>query len=354
YGGFVLFLSAINENTIFVRLKFNPTESLLRIPSMSSNYRDGEIMTIILDKEQAFNLMQCSYKAPRKSPDLTGTHLSGSDSFGVITGSCNNYLPNVIVCAEEKNTDYISDMALPLETYGRYFIIFERGTRTSDTRLAIVISSEPNTTIRVDQSDKYIVSMLDPGTRILLHNFPKEHYALRASKPCACYLMLPSTCGKIAFGDGSLTVVPPNELFFNIYMWSFQTETYTPDMQTYVILIVHKWYINSTQINDTFIHNKFVVSWNKVMGNNDWLVGAIQLEGGTHIAHLTSSLYKFGCYIYVSSEGFGFISSAGFILASINTDFKKCIATNGTDRYDYIDNDCDGRIDEEIKNDIGS
>ncbi|KAH9509690.1 hypothetical protein Btru_044257, partial [Bulinus truncatus] len=247
-----------------------------------------------------------------------------------------------------------TDMILPLETYGRHFVVIEREVQTSTNRYAVVVTSEANTTVQIVETVvHHKVVIKDAAASYALYSFPNRHYFILTDKPCSCYLVLPSPCRETDFGDGSVTVVVPNELFFNLYMWSFQTDGYSENLQTYVIFVANNWYRNKIQLNETLLQDKYDVIWSKVMGTADWVVGWVHVQGGgSHFAALTSSLHRFGCYTLVSKEGFGFVSNAWFILSDLNRSFKPCVQTVQGDRFDYTDNDCDGKIDEEIKNDI--
>ncbi|XP_059142310.1 uncharacterized protein LOC131929940 [Physella acuta] len=147
-------------------------------------------------------------------------------------------------------------------------------------------------------------------------------------------------------GDPAMCLAIPTALFYDMYIFSTpNTKQVIPE--NYLTLVIEEPNKEILQFDDQkFPHDESVV-WKPVLGMEEWVVGSIKTKPGTHALQGTRMFY-FGCYLYGYHMHYGYMQPAGFMSSPID-DVENCENTQkSSSRGDLIDNDCDGRVDEEL------
>ncbi|XP_059142304.1 uncharacterized protein LOC131929932 [Physella acuta] len=145
-------------------------------------------------------------------------------------------------------------------------------------------------------------------------------------------------------GDPATCLIIPNALFYDMYVFSTPDTTRTKSTH-YMTLVIEEPYLDILRFDDQPIQLDENIPWKYVFGMMAWKVGSVKVTSGTHSLQ-GIRLFYFGCYLYGYNQGYGYMHPAGFMASSIDVD--TCEVTNADMvRGDIIDNDCDGRVDEE-------
>ncbi|XP_059156419.1 uncharacterized protein LOC131941271 isoform X2 [Physella acuta] len=170
---------------------------------------------------------------------------------------------------------------------------------------------------------------------------------MTSNNPVQVLTVLTSAClntSSFAPGDTAVSLLLPTILFSNNYIFSTpRTREVTP--RHFISLVATEMVFAHICMDEQALPDRFV--WHDVEGTNEWLVASSEVSEGSHVIR-TDRHQTFGCYLYGVATSFGYMHSAGHKIASISEPCFKTPMVMG----DGKDNDCDGRIDEEILNEI--
>ena len=150
--------------------------------------------------------------------------------------------------------------------------------------------------------------------------------------------------------DPFMTILPPTDQFSGNYTFTTPV-TFFPkkqDYDHYVAIVIEEEASDGLLLNGELLTNdSFLAIWRHV-GHTNLTAMTLNITSGTHILTHTDLLQTFGAYIY----GLKFQEAYGHALGQrVNTIDYVCTRTFVIIR-DRFDNDCDGRLDEEVENEI--
>ena len=150
--------------------------------------------------------------------------------------------------------------------------------------------------------------------------------------------------------DPFMTILPPTDQFSGNY--SFTTPvTFFPEKQDYdhyLAIVIEEEASDGLMLNGQVLtSDNFLSIWRRV-GHTNLTAMTLNITTGTHILTHTDLSQTFGAYIY----GLKFQEAYGHALGQrVDTIDYVCTRTFVIIR-DRFDNDCDGRLDEEIENQL--
>ncbi|XP_059171737.1 uncharacterized protein LOC131952860 [Physella acuta] len=246
--------------------------------------------------------------------------------------------------------DVLAEMIMPLETFGKEFISIYTIGRESQGDVE-VYSSEPDTVVTsISPSGRQVESRIQESwTRKTL--FMAGAYYFYSTKPIYAMYYMDTACQTsdrqrtLEVGDPAMCNIIPINLFYDGYVWSTPFSDRVAPVN-YVCLIVKTRDKEHLRMDDLEV--PATMQWVTVNGA-PYELGNVQVAPGTHNVYGVRTI-NFGCYIYGLAMFYSYMNPAGFIAATINAQCTP--AYNKNDPGDLIDNDCDQRIDEEIKDGI--
>ncbi|XP_055873646.1 uncharacterized protein LOC106080079 [Biomphalaria glabrata] len=294
---------------------------------------------------------------------MTALHcygIYGNASFGLIVGSpaatSFAYNCNTARRGKANTTDFLLDMLSPSEASGKTFVIL-KPLRKLTPAIGLVIIINVAIAKNSFNVTKESVTSKDIELKEIeckeLEGYAKGPLVIRSKLAVYVVLIQPSTCVQYDTvaeldGDASMTTIVPVELFFDIYVWS------TPGLgkiviKHYMTLIVPKNMETLIVLNErpldelTQTEKETISSWD--------LVG-IPLDAGIYELYSTPVIY-FGCYVYGYAKGSGYMQVAGYMNGRLYDKNRNRICEKSAPKPgDLLDNDCDGKIDEEINNNL--
>ncbi|XP_059145922.1 uncharacterized protein LOC131933137 [Physella acuta] len=315
-------------------------------------YFSGSTLRVTLKKFEAFGLSKCKGNLVVQS-SLTGTTVEGKNPIGLISGDC---LSNTAVISCETmqllpdavgSRDLFLEMLTPVVSYGKEFITVVI-TRISPM-FNMVISSEDATTITISEGggSKYPPVFLAKAGDSAVLPF-QDSRAFSSNKPIQAFFFQASACRYPsqrrvieAEGDGSLSNLVANNLFYDSYIWSTPfSKQMTPN--NYFVAVVRREDLMFLRFDNTELNETTITP----VHGADYVVVNRNITQGSHNLYGVKAVY-FGCYIYGLARYYSYMNPAGYISAEIN---KKCVPNYEMQPGDLTDNDCDGLIDEEVVN----
>ncbi|XP_055873861.1 uncharacterized protein LOC106079382 [Biomphalaria glabrata] len=353
---FVVIISAEPDNLIKLTLNSNDHNVSLRISELT--YKHGDSFSIRLSlSDQAYVISSCETNS-LDSP-ITGSRLLGKKPFGVTVGNC-MYRSQVQRCKpvpgkeDLEHISFTAEMLLPVETFGKHFILFNVRGRNSTGVHIITSGYELSTAILAGLNPKPVTyqryHIVGLGSSLMLQS---DFRWLQATHPVQVVYAQMSSC----FGGGGLEsnmmLLTPVELFLDMYDCIFPS---VGDSH-YLTLVV------PTKHRDTFkyihhgdqpidpiirqIDERYpVVAW--IGGLGHWQVVEYMVRRKSSFT-IYSLKTRFGCYIHGVSQQGSSLHSAGFVSSNIHS--KYCRKTEASmTKGDLLDNDCDGWVDEDNAN----
>ncbi|XP_055872653.1 uncharacterized protein LOC106074853 isoform X2 [Biomphalaria glabrata] len=346
---FILIMTSGNSTLVKVKLRISALRGRvnLNLNYQGVNYKDGDSWTIILNRFEAFEISECS--KPEERGNLSGSKITAQRPVGVISGSCTSaaYEPDTKCDLEpnEPNTDFSAEMIVPLGVFDMSYT-----APTSHERkiqgLTLIISSNKKSNIIYYTNPLGITS----SSRIDSEEptYKSNLVNIRGTKPFLMYNIQLSACSKDGpgekeheLGGPSLSVVIPSELYHSEYI---TCTPYVKGALHYIILATKSSHTETIEIDeDPIPHYAKYVS---VLNTVDDVVGSVNITAGIHIVHSERG-HAFGCYVYGHGFHFSYMHAAGYKSKNIDQTCIRPVVKMQPE--DNIDNDCDGRVDEERK-----
>ncbi|KAH9495590.1 hypothetical protein Btru_014706 [Bulinus truncatus] len=241
-------------------------------------------------------------------------------------------------------------MMLPTVMYGSEFIAF-RMKGVEHEGYVEMITSQVKTSVSVygvDHSHVQYPFKLEGESRTI--EILENALLVKSSKPIVLIYVVTTDCtwhndslANLASGDVGFSILVPNALFYFTYIWSMEM---LPDAEHYVAVIAHTDFIRRLRLDDEYLDKSQLVTWDGVKGKPSWYVGHVKVNSSLHILEATKSS-PFGCYVYGATSHHMYIQTVNYRIALINL---PCVyVTMYKLEGDEIDNDCDGQVDEEVK-----
>ncbi|XP_035826112.1 SCO-spondin-like [Aplysia californica] len=215
-----ILLIGIEDNTQFtVRLSDNDRTGTLTwvnpvsIDYNGQNYGNGDTLSETINRYQTFFITQYG----DDYSDLTGSHIVSTKPVAAISGNFRGRVP--IDSAPRKSTDHLTEMILPVDTWGKDFITISTPERTIGD-LFRVVASEDNT--HVNFGNGAITFTLQLAGDFKEVDIPTDtHYYVTSDKPVSIAMV-----GKSwqddgpTMGDPSMSLLIPIPQFISEITWS--------------------------------------------------------------------------------------------------------------------------------------
>ncbi|XP_078693769.1 IgGFc-binding protein-like [Branchiostoma floridae x Branchiostoma belcheri] len=298
----------------------NPTQD---VTFGGNNYPAGQNFTVSLDRFQTLQV--------QSAEDLTGSRITSSHPVSVLSGN----LFTVIGNNQDGSGDYIVVMMPPVDTWGKEFVTAPLAKRTAGD-IFRVVAARDNTTVTVTGRNP---RNLDAGQFWEFEAGSNEYLHVTSNEP-----VLKTGDADNTNTDPFSMIIPPVAQFEADYTFS-TVELINSGTTHYVNLVIQ----SSDKAGLIFDGQPLPGStvWHPVPGTT-YEATDLTISAGTHTATHSSPIATFGLFSYgfASAEAYGY--PGGLRLAQIG---GACTPTP-TVANDRVDNDCDGRVDEELRNGI--
>eukprot|EP00058_Branchiostoma_floridae_P004052 XP_002589540.1 hypothetical protein BRAFLDRAFT_97038 [Branchiostoma floridae] len=289
-------------------------------------YAAGQTITVTLDRLQCLQL--------QSDGDLTGSHITSDKSVAVFSGNLFVTVGN----GRSGSGDHIVEMVPPVDTWGRQFVTVPLKKRTAGDVFR-VIAARDNT--QVDATGKSTTT-LNAGDFWNFGAGSDEYLHVSATEPVMLMQYSKTGAADSTDSDPFMLLVPPVQLFAADYTFTTSQLIHKPGTLTHHVNIAIK---NSEKdglrLDGTALASG--VTWTSIPGTD--LAGThMDIPPGTHTLVHTSPIVTFGVTVYGFSRAESYGYPAGLRLARIAAPCSPTAAGPG----DGLDNDCDGRIDEEL------
>ncbi|XP_019620166.1 PREDICTED: IgGFc-binding protein-like [Branchiostoma belcheri] len=291
-------------------------------------YTAGQTITVTLDRLRTLQVQSAA--------DLTGSKITSDKNVAVLSGN----LFVVVGNGQTGTGDHIVEMIPPVDTWGKEFVTVPLTKRTAGDKFRVVAARD-NTQVDVTGQNP---RTLDAGQVWEFGAGSDEYLHVVTTEP-----VLLMQYSKTGDADGTATdpfmlMIPPLQQFAADYTFATTPLISQPASLTHHMNIVIR---DSEKAGLRLNGNPLdaSVTWMAIPGTT--LSGTrIDIPDGTHTLVHTSPIVTFGISVYgfTSPESYGY--PGGLRLAQIAA---PCVVS-ATVPGDVIDNDCDGRIDEELAN----
>ncbi|XP_013407689.1 IgGFc-binding protein [Lingula anatina] len=296
-------------------------------------YVDGSTLQVSLDKYETFHV--------QNEADLTGTKIISTKPIAVTSGNKRTKVGFLT------SSDHLVEMIPPVSTWGKKFVTVPIAKRKVGDIFRI-IASKQNTVISVRGTVNTTVHnyTVDQGQYLDLDVASDEFLYIHSSNA----ILINQLC-KTAYSDNTdpfMMYLPPVEQFSGAYTFATVKSSYI-SYKNFVNIVIKTTEIKGLVLDGSPIKkDAFVGNWTVIAGT-EYSGNTIAVSRGTHSLYHESPIVSFAAFLYgmTNQESYGY--PAGTRLASIG---DSCIKSKSPDYADGKDNDCDGRIDEEIPNGV--
>ncbi|KAH9495623.1 hypothetical protein Btru_014828 [Bulinus truncatus] len=333
-------------------------------------YNAPSLLPVLLKSNQAFSLQKCANDGVNFG-DLNGTKIEGDKPIGVITGSCGGGSYSLYCESRDKTVNpyvHIADsslqaysvstnpshtykfvlnkleMLLPYETYSDEFITLQIN-RSGDSGYTVFMAAQPETRVHIyrlgARSLREILAL--PGDTLEVTGPPT--YVICYKPVQAVYIQrsrCPEKHADLPVGTVAMTILNPMRFLMDSFFWHTPNDSIV-SCQHYVIIVYQEDSLQYIQVD-----NRSLSSIDRqdveVIGRRAWKVTNLDIRPGFHAVHSDRNALL-GLYLYGALFGLRYIQTAGFKSTKKNVFCDKPVPQQKPG--DMLDNDCDGRIDEE-------
>lgn len=298
-------------------------------------YSNGDTLTLTLNKFETFHVIQETPQA-----DFTGAHVLSDRPVVALSGN-----KKVTVDPEDtRSADHLTEMLMPVETWGKRFLTFSTPERGRGDIYRFV-ASEDNTTVSMSNGQQLFLEWAGDFQEV---DIPSGDYRTVTSDKPVLIVLFAKTFNDDGptRGDPSMTYIIPAEQFAADYIWSTVKTPENKDFDNKLTVIVHSQDLPGLLLDDQ------QPVWEEqapIPGSDGMLHLWARISPGAHnVYHIDPAVVFMA--IATGTEAFNsYAYPAGLRLALINA---VCEPSAANDSADIVDNDCDGRIDEETLNGI--
>ncbi|XP_048746179.2 uncharacterized protein LOC125658800 [Ostrea edulis] len=265
--------------------------------------------------------------------DLSGSFITANKRISVFSG---NKKTNI---GKGGSQDHLVEHLTPVNTWGKNFATVPIPLRTVGDYFKF-IASEDNTKVTISGGYSSSFTISKKGGVVQKVISSKAYCRVVADKPIMLVQFVQSQISSSEPSDPAMMIIPPCEQYGADY--TFATPKYSRgSYENYFMFIVEEREASGLRLNG----KSFPVNTQFKRISGTTLVGGyISISEGTHTVRHISPIAIFGGFMYGKAplETYGF--TTGMRMAKVNA---ICIPTP-TVTGDGIDNDCDGKIDEEL------
>ncbi|XP_061187977.1 uncharacterized protein LOC133196042 [Saccostrea echinata] len=336
-----------NDNTqVSIQL---PNRDGVEVTYNNHVYHKNDWINVTMNKYQTFQVSSVG--------DLTGSHVISSLPVGVISGN-----KKTIVGNTGGSRDHLTEMLMPVHSWGKHFATIPIPARSVGDEFRFVASKD-NTQVAVRGKingtlffDNFTIPHAGDYVQKVYSSFLYSHVV--ASEPIALFQFSRTQAYHHENIDPSMITIPPIEQYGTDYTFT------TPEYSHGQYLNQFMFIIDSHQKGGLLLDGKPLPHHQKYVHiPGAHLVGGyVNITVGTHTVTHTSPNVTIGGILFGRArvESYGF--PIGFLVKPINpvnpphgTTSPTAPATSETPvcdappmrKGDEIDNDCDGRLDEE-------
>nr|XP_034327535.1 uncharacterized protein LOC105323126 [Crassostrea gigas] len=289
------------------------------------NYYRGNVVTETLNKYDTWQLVSTG--------DLTGSYVKSTKKVAVFSGNKKTKI------GSGGSQDHLVEQLTPVDTWGKNFATVPIPKRTVGDYFKF-IASEDSTTVTISggYSSTFTISQKGGMVQKLI---PSTAYCkIVADKAIMVTQFVQSQQSSSEPSDPAMLIIPPVEQYAADY--TFATPKYSLGSYTnFFMFIVEASEVSGLRIDGNAFPSNAVL---QTISGTSLVGGYISVSEGTHTVRHTSPIVIFGGFLYghAHAETYGF--TTGMRMAKVNT---VCVPSP-TVTGDGIDNDCDGKIDEEL------
>ncbi|XP_066303643.1 IgGFc-binding protein-like [Branchiostoma lanceolatum] len=294
------------------------------------NYAAGQAFSVGLDR---FETLQV-----QATEDLTGSKITATQPVAVLSGN----LFAVVGNGQQGTGDHVVEMIPPVDTWGKEFVTVPLKKHTGGD-LFRVVAARDNTQVDVTNENP---KTLNAGEFWEFDVPSNEYRHVTSSEPVL--LVQYSKTGSVdsTATDPFMMFIPPVAQFESEYTFATVDLIADPSQSTHhVNLVIRAADKAGLRLDGAVLPGNTV--WQAVPGTN-YEATRLTISGGTHRVVHVSPIATFGLfsYGYTQPESYGY--PGGLRLAQI----AALCSTTAPVPADRVDNDCDGRVDEELLNGI--
>eukprot|EP00058_Branchiostoma_floridae_P004563 XP_002590051.1 hypothetical protein BRAFLDRAFT_129759 [Branchiostoma floridae] len=288
----------------------------------------GTTRSLTLNRMEAVQL--------QSDDDLTGSHITSDKPVAVFSGNKFTTVPRI-----SGTGDHLVEQVPPVNTWGRRFVTVPLEGRTGGDIFRIVAAKD-NTQVRLSSSQS---QTLQAGEFWELDIPSDEYHLINASEPIMV-LQFSKTGRNVDRTDTDpfMMYLPPIEQFAADYAFA-TADLISGTTKNYVSIVLRTDELDGLLLDGGKLPQS--TAWHPIPGT-DLSATGLMVNPGTHTLKHTSPIVTFSVFMYGFSypESYGY--PGGLRLAKIAA---PCQVTQPTPA-DGEDNDCDGRIDEELPNGV--
>ncbi|XP_013398676.1 mucin-2-like [Lingula anatina] len=314
----------------------HPVGSATNVAYEGVNYANGDVMHVVLNRFETIQIQASN------EYDLTGSYIDANKPVAVFSG---NLKTNV---GDGSSQDHLVEQLMPVESWGKRFATVPIPGRDI-YKLGDVfrfVASVANTTISMTGiSDQGAVQLNLPHAgsfieHVIGFNASNIYTLIESNHPILVVQIVQSQVKNNEPADPTMILIPPVEQYASEY--AFATPKYSRgSYENYLLLIAKSSEASGIRLDTAPLENDVV--WHAIPGT-DYQGATVLVAEGTHIINHVSPISLFGVFMFGTArlETYGF--PGGMRIAPINA---ACVPSTmvGADGFD---NDCDGRIDEEL------
>nr|XP_022322752.1 IgGFc-binding protein-like [Crassostrea virginica] len=316
------------KSAIVITGTHDGTELSIRIKSTNGgrvhfdrkNYGNGNWLNTTIDRFETIQLL-CR-------GDLTGTFVQSSQRVSVF-GGC-----TVTNIGSGTSKDHIEEQIPPLNVWGKRFSILS--VPGTNPNLIRVLASEDNTVVSVNNQ---VNQTLQHGEFYETHS--NDFSFITASKPVLTVQYIPSATSRHGVGDPAMTLVPPIEQSNVLYTFLTPMSSQNRDFENTFMFMLQGSDYRGLTLDRNRLHDNYFRS---VVQRNNVTSGYMRIPSGSHTIEYSSGLVPFVGILYGGANYESYAFPVGQRFTPINQDCTPSQMTVG----DGLDNDCDGRADEEV------
>ncbi|KAK3764432.1 hypothetical protein RRG08_040028 [Elysia crispata] len=299
-----------------------------------NGYYNGDTMPWAVDRYQTFFITQYD----DRSPDFTGSYLVSNKPVTCISGNYRAWIPKGM-----GSSDHLTEQLPSVDTWGKEFITMSTPDRGSGD-LFRVLASEDNTDVKFGNG-QITFNLQKAGDFHEMDIASNNVMTVVATKPVLIAMFSKSWSNDGPnYGDPAMSLLTPIVQYASEYTWS---TTNLPNGNPFndKISVIIKKDKKSDLILDGSV---FGGTWISVTGSTEWQQSFAYVQPGSHnLYHLDPSV-TFLAMATGTERYNSYAFSAGTRLAQINAPCSPTSPVAG----DTVDNDCDGRVDEEALDNV--